>query len=558
MSETFTDEEIEKRKDELVLNGTKDQRKAVFEQDFFRFAFYYFREFFFFDTPDFHHDMLDDIEDMQDGVIKEIIWCMFRESGKTSLAQIYVIWIICNRKKKFINVDSYDKDNAESFIFDIANYLMENEKLISDYGNIYQEDHTTSMKRKEMKRVDKFITTTDIRVEAFSTQTSTRGRKHKHIRPDFFILDDFETSKTAVSWPITKKVIDHIDEIRGGIGQGVNVIYLCNYVTESGSVQHLKERAKEAESMRWRKVDIEMNGQITWPSKFVRTKAEAIKINSEIKDQKKWVMSIEEKKETLGETEYQKNMMNNPSATQEVVFDRVIIERLIENAKLHTVKKETAGLKQWEEYNAKHRYAQGGDTSEGVGRDSNTTSTIDFSRKPALVVATYANNQIAPDTFAFEQKRHALLYGECFIATEINNTGFATITQLRAIYPTDKMYKRIRTDLVTKKITKELGWKTTSATKTEIIYQFKSAVENGELEIWDVDLLEECKYFNQGDLKDTEYKEGMTKHYDKLMATAIAWEMRNHAQVAEPVIENKNKNYKQKEYLPSSLYQSRG
>lgn len=546
----------EDEKDELILNGTPDERKCALEEDFFRFALYYFSEFFFFDSPEFHFNMFDDIEDMQAGMIKEIIWCMFRESGKTSISQIYVLWRICYRKSHYINVDSYMKDNAEAFIFDIANYLMTNEKLIADFGNIYQEDKNSSIKRKEMKRVDKFITTTGIKVEAFSTQTSTRGRKHKHYRPDFFVLDDFETTVTAASWPVTKKIIDHIDEIRGGVGQGVNIMYLCNYITESGSVQYLKDRAKTAEAMRFRKVDVEMDGQIVWPSKFVRTKKEALEKNKANDNQRTWVISLEEKKETLGDAEYQKNMMNNPSATQDVVFDRAIIEKLIEEARKHPVLKENAGLRIWAEFDAKSRYAQGGDTSEGVGRDSNTTATINFTRKPALVTATYANNMIAPNIFAHEQKRHALLYGECLIATELNNTGFATVTELRNIYPTEKMYKRIRTDLTTKKITKELGWKTTSATKAEIIYQFKSAVENGELEIWDVELLEECKYFNQNDLKDTEYKEGMTKHYDKLMAAAICWEMRNHAQISEPVMENKNKNYKQKEWESISSYQS--
>ncbi len=546
----------EEDKDNIVFNGTADERKCALEDDLMRFALYYFDEFFTFDTPDFHFDMLDDLEDLDAGVIKELMWCMYRESAKTSWAQIYTIHAILYRKYRFLNIDSYDKDNAESFIFDIANYLQSNSKLKADFGNIYMADEKTARKQKEMKRVDKFDTTTGIRIEAFSTQTPTRGRKYKHYRPDFFVLDDFEVSKTAESWPLTAKVIEHIKEIRGGVGQGVKIVYLCNYITESGSVQYIMDLAKTATSMRVRRVDIEMDGKLTWPGKFVRTKKEANEINKNNPNQKTWVMSLEEKKETLGATEYEKNMMNNPGATQEVVFDRVIIERLIKEAREHRIVKENAGLKQWAEYIAKHRYAQGGDTSEGIGRDSNTTATIDFTRKPALVVATYANNQIAPNIFAHEQARHGRLYGECFIATEINNTGFATITALREIYPTDKMYKRIRVDLTTKQATKELGWKTTSGTKTEIIYQFKDAVENGELEIWDTDLLEECKFFNQNNLKDLEYKAGMTKHFDKLMATAIAWQMRSHAQVIEPVMENKNKNYKQKDWESTSMYES--
>ncbi len=547
----------EDEKDELILNGDPDERKCALEEDFFRFALYYFNEFFFFDSPDFHFKMFDDIEDMQNGLIKEVIWCMFRESGKTSITQIYVIWLICYQKKHFINIDSYMKDNAEAFIFDIANYLMTNEALIADFGNLYQEDQSSSMRRKEMKRVDKFITTTDIKVEAFSTQTSTRGRKHKHFRPDFFVLDDFETTVTAASWPLTKKVIDHIDEIRGGVGQSVNIMYLCNYITESGSVQYIKDRAKLAESMRFRKVDIEMDGEISWPSKFVRTKKQAIEKNKGNSDQRTWVISLEEKRETLGDAEYEKNMMNNPSATQDVVFDRAKIETLLEEARKHPVKKEIAGLKIWSEYNAKHRYAQGADTAEGVGKDSSTTTTIDFSSKPAFIAATYANNTIAAPTFAHEQKRHGELYGECLIATEMNNnSGGTAINELRGIYPVEKMYKRVRKDLTTKKITKELGFRTTSATKTEVIYQLKSAIEDGELVTYDTDLLEEMKYFNQNDLKDIEYKDGMTKHYDKLMATAIAWEMRHHALVAEPALENKNKNYKQKDWESTSSYQS--
>lgn len=541
----------EEEKDEIVFNGTPDERKCALEDDLMRFALYYFDEFFTFETPDFHYDMLDDLDDLDAGIIKEIMWCMYRESSKTSWAQMYVIQKILYRKFRFINVDAYDKDNAEAFIFDIANYLQNNEKIIADFGNVYITDEKTAKKQKEMKRVDKFDTTTGIRVEAFSTQTSTRGRKYKHYRPDLFVLDDFETTKTADSYPLTKKIIDHIDEIRGGVGQGVKIMYLCNYVTETGSVQYIRDLAKNAESMRVRQVDIIMDGEITWPSKFVRTKAEAIKLNAGNPNQKTWVMSIEEKKETLGEKEFEKHYMNNPGATQDMVFDREKIEELLKDAT--DPKKNIGGLEIWADYNAKHRYALGADTSEGVGRDSNAAVIIDFSAKPALVVATYANNQIAPDTFGDEIKREANIYGECFIAPEVDNTGHATVGRLRQIYPLDKIYKRIRKDLVTKKITQEVGWKTTGATKTEIIYQLKTAVEDGELKIYDKHLLEEIKFYTQNALTKITYAEGMTKHFDKLMACAIAWEMRNHAVVMK---ENKEgKTYKQPAWESTSSYQ---
>ena len=44
-----------------------------------------------------------------------------------------------------------------------------------------------------------------------------RGRIHGHQRPDFLLLDDFETNKTKDSEAITKSVIAHIDEFKGGL-----------------------------------------------------------------------------------------------------------------------------------------------------------------------------------------------------------------------------------------------------------------------------------------------------------------------------------------------------
>ena len=72
---------------------------------------------------------------------------------------------------------------------------------------------------------------------------------------------------------------------------------------------------------------------------------------------------------------------------------------------------ETIG--KWKIYEWKlagHYYAMGADTSEGIGREANTAVIWDFTYRPK-VVATYRNDSIAPDAFAFELKEMGNKYG---------------------------------------------------------------------------------------------------------------------------------------------------
>ena len=71
--------------------------------------------------------------------------------------------------------------------------------------------------------------------------------------------------------------------------------------------------------------------------------------------------------------------------------------------------------------------------------------------------------------------------------------------------------------------------RTTSATKPDIIYALKSAFESGDLEILDAEVLEEMWFLRKNFIGITKSDETMTRHFDLVMAVAIAWEMRNHA-----------------------------
>lgn len=521
---------------EKVITGKKEERKYLCEQEFALFAMYYFAEFFTYKIPAFQWVMYRLLNELTRGRFRFLLWVMFRESAKTTIAKIYVVYCIAYRKKRFINWDSYDKGNAEAALFDIATWMQTNHRIVADFGQLFYEERKDS-RQSQMKRVSEFITTNRVKVKAYSTQESTRGRIFDRFRPDLYILDDFETIKTVDSFPVTQKIIKHIDELKSGLSVDGQVVFLCNLISETGSVAQLITEAKENPAA-WRSLEIavERDGEISWPDKYVATNEQAAVLNVG-RDAKDRVVSLEQKRKDLnssGRKVYEAEMLNNPEAAGEPFFNRERIDRDIALSKLKKPLKIVGGLSMWEEYQAKMRYAFGGDTAKGVGRDSCADVGMRFSgitTEPSVVVATYESNVIAPDLFGHEMQAHGRLYGECLLAPELNNTGFATVTQLKANkYP--RIYMQVREDQIGNKVTKDLGWEATSANVATIYFAFRSAYENGEIKVYCPKLLAEMRSFTKRDLDSASKRsdqEGVTRHFDMLRAACICWEMRTHA-----------------------------
>lgn len=293
-----------------IFKGTKEERKFLCEQRFSLFFVYYYRHYIKYQMADYHWEMLEDLDNLTAGKYKELLWVMFRESAKTAITKAYITWNIAYGKKHYINVDSYDKDNAEGILFDVAIELQTNKNLLADFGNLYNEDRTNLEKTK--KRVTDFITSNKIRVEAHSTQEPVRGRTYGEYRPDLLIMDDIETKATVRSQAAMEQVRNHIKEFYGGLAPDHRVIYLGNYITEYGVIEDLMKRAKTDPTMKLLFVPVaeEDNGKIVWPAKYVWTDKEAEEINVK-RDADRPVVSLEAKKRQMGE-DFWAEMMNQP------------------------------------------------------------------------------------------------------------------------------------------------------------------------------------------------------------------------------------------------------
>lgn len=207
-------------------------------------------------------------------------------------------------------MDSFDKANAENVLFDVADALMNNRQIIQDFGQLFTKKHTDEL---TMRRLSKFITHNKVMVEAHSAQESMRGRLFRDQRPDFVLLDDFETNKTKDSKAYIEQVQKHIDELATGLSSNAAVLYLGNYITEFGVVKRLMDRAKTDPRLLIHNVPATENDQPTWPQKYSLTDAEAARTGK---------VSLEDKKRAVGSVVFSAEMLNQPIHRETAIFKR--------------------------------------------------------------------------------------------------------------------------------------------------------------------------------------------------------------------------------------------
>lgn len=298
-----------------VIEGTPQERKFLCEQSFLLFAIYYFKDYFKYPIAEYHKDFATDCHELADNKIREVAWIAYRESAKTTFAKLFIIWLIAYNKRKYINIDSYDKENAERILFDVAFELVNNARLRQDFGVLFSKQR--GIDEVKQNRINNFITENGIRVEAHSTQESVRGRIHLNQRPDALVCDDIETNKTKDSPAYTKAVRDHITEALAGIAPEGFILYLGNYITEAGNIQWLMERAKTDHKLRIRNIPIIIDGKPAWEAKYALTDAEA---------QATGKVSIEDKRRQLGSQVFSYEMMNQPIDDSIAEFKREFLQ----------------------------------------------------------------------------------------------------------------------------------------------------------------------------------------------------------------------------------------
>lgn len=405
---------------------------------------------------------------------------------------------------KYFKVLCEDGDNSKQIVTDVYNMLV-NFEIRRFYPDTFKQ---TDAKREE--RMESFTTFGGVKVIADTVGVGQRGALQEDARPDFIWFDDFENRKTLYSAKDTRKIWANMEEARTGLAKGRGCIYTCNYISEQGNVHTLV--TKESSNKRVLIIPIIKDGVPTW-SYYTVGEIEQMKIDDD---------------------DFEGERMCKPSASKDTFFDRASLDKQIGIEPERTV----AEFRMFKKYNPSHRYGSGHDVAGGVLLDSSTSVFIDFDVIPAQVVATYRSNSIRPDTFAHEIKREGEFYNCPIAGIEKNNHGHATIATAKVLelnmYFTAQKDSKVA-DQQQSMTVREYGWHTNALTKPKMLFAFSKAVEDGLIDLNDPELIQECKSFSRNDLIDDEKDPRLTtRHFDKLIAACIAWQMKDYATIPKP------------------------
>jgi hypothetical protein len=360
----------------------------------------------------------------------------------------------------------------------------------------------TGAKREET--MGSFTTATEVKVIADTVGTDQRGALQNEARPDWILFEDFETRMTLRSAVKTKAIWDNMEEARTSLSTTGSCIYNCNYISERGNVHKLVQ--KKSQFSKVLIIPILLKGRPSWPSRYTLIDIQSMKENDD---------------------DFEGERMCKPSSSRDILFDREVLDRM----EIREVIKDSAGFKMFYKFDPAHRYASGHDVAGGVGLDSSTSVFIDFDTVPCRVVATFNSNITRPDTFGHEIKRENDTYGGCLTAVEKNNHGHATIAILKQ-EEVNQYYTRSKdTQILDFNAAKEYGWNTNAASKPKMLFALAKAVEDGLLVLSDEALISEAKSYSRDDLMDREDDPRLTtRHFDLLIACAIAWQMREYSE----------------------------
>jgi hypothetical protein len=246
---------------------------------------------------------------------------MFREAAKTAISMAKALqWILYEKKKNILWIGCENEKSKEKVI-DIGNEIIENEKIIFDFGKIISEEISRKNAKKQNTQ-SKFTTSTKITISAGMTSRNERGKIKAENRPDAYFIDDIENDTTKTSRAKTQKIINYLGELFSGADASAHFIILANRISKIGVVNFLEKTAERMPKLFQifeRKV-IDDAGNPTWPAAWAKTTAEAREWNA-THHESAWKKSIEEEREKLGEARFAQEFLNEPAGSGDIFHE---------------------------------------------------------------------------------------------------------------------------------------------------------------------------------------------------------------------------------------------
>lgn len=431
----------------------------------------------------FHDDMVRNLIKSYRG--DNYINLAFRGSSKTTLAKLFLVFVLLNdenKARKYVKILSRDIKNPKQIVTDVYNMCLELRTL---YGDVFEKEGD----KKREETMGSFTMKSGVKLTAGTVGQSQRGNIQDAYRPDWILFDDVEDRESISSQPITEGIIARSDEAITGLAKDGSWCVLGNYISENGVIQWFIDKSKRTLQI----TPILDNGKSTWDI-YTLQDIDTLKKDAE---------------------DFYGEYMCDPSRSDNKFFNIDRINEDLKRCKAPISIEE--GVKYWGILELGHRYGVGGDTSEGIGKDSNALTCFNY--RTGEQMASYHSNEIKPELFAYVLAKVATVFGKCVIAPEINNlSGGIVITVLKEIY--ENIYRSVDRRNVMEKESIKLGWYTSTLTKTNAFMLFRKDYNDGLIKINDPDLLKEMKMYSNADLVETLK---ITRHFDLLMSAVIGW-----------------------------------
>lgn len=202
--------EIQEKIDKLIVDKLKVKPsisvyKQIFSQNMELFGKYYFSDKLYSPNSMLHRWLYEKAvlilnKPLGKG-IKLGVAAPRGHAKSTLISFVLPLWCACFARKRFVVLLSETQGQADDFLGDIKNELAHGDLINRHFPNV-------AGLNKERWRQDDIITKNDIRIMSLGCGGKMRGRTHRKIRPDLFVLDDVE-SRDSVETEHTRRKLRH-------------------------------------------------------------------------------------------------------------------------------------------------------------------------------------------------------------------------------------------------------------------------------------------------------------------------------------------------------------
>ena len=224
-----------------------------------------------------------------------------REHGKTvRWSFAYVLWRVLTGRSRYVLIIGCSGTAAMENLQNIKTELEENEKLLSDYGNL----------KGKIWQDTRLELTNNSCIQSKGSGGTMRGTRYGPYRPDLIILDDILKDAEANSPTQRNKIHRWLKRTVFNLGKTSFIIWVNTIFHNDDPISRLCNELSEGTLKRWiavRLACIRPDGKSLWPEHWP-------------------LKELNEKKESIGAAAFSTEYMNEPLSDEERIIHKEWID----------------------------------------------------------------------------------------------------------------------------------------------------------------------------------------------------------------------------------------